>query len=97
MLHIISANTGYEVLFERFAKEGDALLFVENAVLCLHKNSQSAKTILAYCQHLQCYALEADLLARGLGLDEILPEITRVDYQGFVSLTVEHEVIKTWD
>ncbi len=96
MLHIVSTNMGYEVLFERFAK-GDAILFVESAVLCLHKNSQITKIILPYCQHLQCYALEADLLARGLALDEILPEITTVDYQGFVSLTVEHEVIKTWN
>ena len=96
MLHIISVNTGYEVLFERFTK-GDALLFVDNAVLCLHKNSRLAKTILHYCEHFQCYTLEADLLARGLALGEILPEITMVDYQGFVSLTVEYEVIKTWN
>ena len=96
MLHIVSTNTEHEVLFERIAK-GDTLLFVASAVLCLHKNSQSAQTILAYCQDFQCYALEADLLARGLAVDEILPEITVVDYLGFVSLTVEHAVIKTWN
>ena len=96
MLHIVSTTTQHEALFERIAK-GDTLLFVASAVLCLHKNSQSAQTILAYCQDLHCYALEADVLARGLALDEILPEITIVDYPGFVSLTVEHKVIKTWN
>lgn len=96
MLHIISARSEYEVLFARFA-EGDALLFIASAVLSLHKNSESAKIILPYCQHLRCYVLEADLLARGLTLDEILAEISVVDYSGFVSLTVEHKMIKTWN
>jgi len=96
MLHIISTRMEHEVLFARIAK-GDALLFIADAVLCLHKNSQAAKAILAYCQHFQGYVLEADLLARGLALDELLPEIRLVDYQGFVNLTVEHEVVKTWN
>ena len=96
MLHIVSINSGHKALFERMTK-GDALLFIASSVLCLHKNSHSAKTISAYCQDFKCYALEADLLARGLASDETLPEITTVDYQGFVSLTVEHEVIKTWN
>ena len=96
MLHIVSISSGHEALFERITK-GDALLFVAGSVLCLHKNSQSAKTILAYCQDFKCYALKADLLARGLASDETLPEITIVNYQGFVSLTVEYEVIKAWN
>ena len=96
MLHIISTNSDHEVLFQRIDK-GDSLLFVANAVLSLHKNSQSAKTISAYCQDFECYALAADLLARGLALDKTPPEITIVDYQGFVSLTVEHAVIKSWN
>jgi len=96
MLHIISTNLGHDILFERIG-QGDTLLFVASAVLSLHRNSQAAKIILAYCQHSHCYALQADLLARGLSIEEILPEVQLVDYQGFVSLTVEHEVIKTWN
>lgn len=95
MLHIISTDSELEVLFARIAK-GDAIILMADAVLCLHKKSQPGQTILAAGQHFQCYALEADILARGLELDEILSDITLVDYQGFVALTIEHEVIKTW-
>ncbi|GAW87684.1 conserved hypothetical protein [Bathymodiolus platifrons methanotrophic gill symbiont] len=96
MLHIISTTAGHEVLFERIAK-GDTLLFIASAVLSLHKNSLSAEKLLPYCAHFHCYVLEEDLLARGLDADDILAEIKRVDYPGFVSLTVENEVIKTWN
>ncbi len=95
MLHIINTPLEHKVLFARISQE-DALLFTADAVLCLHKKSQAAKTILAYCQQLQCHVLEADLFARGLTADDILSEITLVDYKGFVALTIEHKVIKTW-
>ena len=96
MLHIISEPLDFEALFARVA-QGDAILFIASAVLCLHKNSQAAKIIRPYCQHRQCYALETDFLARGLALESVLDEISMVDYPGFVSLSVEHKVIKTWN
>ena len=96
MLHIITTTTGHEVLLQRISR-GDALLFVESAVLSLHKNSHYSQILLHLLQHCQCYALEADLLARGLAADRILAEVAVVDYQGFVNLTVKHAVIKTWN
>ena len=95
MLHIISTSSGHEVLFARIA-EGDALLFIGSAVLCLHKNAQTAKTIETSSQQFQYYALQADLLARGLSEDKIIADIKIVDYPGFVNLTLAHKVIKTW-
>ncbi len=95
MLHIISTRSEQEILFARIAK-GDTLLFIADAVLSLHKKSQTAKIILTHCQDKRCYVLEADLFARGLVLDEILAEVSVVDYSGFVSLTIKNEVIKTW-
>ena len=95
MLHIISTSSEHEVLFARIA-EGDALLFIGSAVFCLHKNSQAAKTIEASTQQFQCYALKADLLARGLNADNISADISIVDYPGFVTLTLAHKVIKSW-
>lgn len=98
MLHIIGTRFEHDVLFERMGQgEGNALLFVASAVLCLHKKSQAAKLILAHSRSFQCYVLQADLLARGLTSADMIPEITVVDYQGFVTLTVEHKVIKTWN
>lgn len=95
MLHIISTRDGQQVLLERI-NQGDALLFIQSAVLNLQKNSQTAQELLPHLQHFQCYALEADLLARGLAEDGILVGIGVVDYPGFVNLTVAHPVIKTW-
>jgi sulfur relay protein TusB/DsrH len=60
--------------------EGDALLFIGSAVLCLHKNSQAAKTIETCGQQFQCFALQADLLARGLSADKIIADINIVVY-----------------
>ncbi len=95
MLHIISSTTGQDVLFERVAK-GDVVLFVADAVLGLQKNSQLAIKLRLYAVQFECYALEPDMLARGIDLDDGLTLITVVDYPGFVSLTVKHAVIKTW-
>jgi tRNA 2-thiouridine synthesizing protein B len=95
MLHIISTSSEHEVLFARIAP-GDALLFIGSAVLCLHKSSQAAKSISASSQQFQYYALQPDLLARGLAADDIISDISIVDYQGFVTLTLAHKVIKSW-
>ncbi|MBT3811347.1 MAG: sulfurtransferase complex subunit TusB [Gammaproteobacteria bacterium] len=95
MLHIISTSAGHEVLFARI-KKGDAILFTGSAVLCLRKNSEAAKTIETCGQQFQCFALQTDLLARGLNADNISTDISIVDYPGFVTLTLAHEVIKSW-
>ncbi len=96
MLHILNKRVEQDVFFQRIA-QGDALIFVGSAVLCLHKNAQNADQLKQYCQEFPCYALEPDLLARGLGHDEIITDIKWLDYSGFVTLTTQHEVIKTWN
>ena len=96
MLHIITTSTGQALIFERIG-QGDAVLFIEDAVLCLHKNRLDADDLLARCQSLDCYVLEPDLQLRGLAQDEVIPGIVGVDYPGFVDLTVAHDVIKTWN
>ena len=96
MLHILNQRVEHDVFFQRIA-QGDALIFVGSAVLALHSKAQAADQLKQYCQNFQCYVLEPDLLARGLAHDEIIVDIKPVDYSGFVTLTTEHEVIKTWN
>ncbi|MCF7970345.1 MAG: sulfurtransferase complex subunit TusB [Methylococcaceae bacterium] len=96
MLHIVNERVECDVFFQRIAK-GDALIFVGSAVLCLHSNAQNADQLKQCLQNFQCYVLEPDLLARGLAQDEIIADIKPVDYSGFVTLTIEHEVIKAWN
>ncbi|MBE0469409.1 MAG: sulfurtransferase complex subunit TusB [Methyloprofundus sp.] len=96
MLHILNERVELDVFFQRIARE-DALIFLGSSVLCLHSNGQAAEQLKQYCQNFQCYVLEPDLLARGLKRNEIIVGIKPVDYSGFVTLTTEHEVIKTWN
>ncbi|MDF1583962.1 MAG: sulfurtransferase complex subunit TusB [Methyloprofundus sp.] len=96
MLHILNKRIEYDVFFQRIARE-DALIFLGSSVLCLPSNAQTADQLTRYCQNFQCYVLESDLLARGLKCNEIIAGIQPIDYSGFVALTTEHEVIKTWN
>ena len=95
MLHLINTSTDLDTLLARFAK-GDSLLFMAEAVLCLHAKARASQLLLAYQADFQCYVLEADLLARGLLVEELLPMLSVVDYAGFVKLTIDNTVIKTW-
>lgn len=96
MLHIITAKVELDILLARIAKD-DVLLFISNAVLSLHKYALSAQKIALHCTDFKCYALEADLLARGLLPEDVLSDISIIDYQSFITLTIDHEVIKTWN
>jgi len=95
MLHIVNKRIELDVFFQRIA-EGDCVLFIGSAVLGLHKNSKYAAELETYTESYQCYALEPDFLARGLRHDEISEQITVVSYSGFVNLTVDNKVTKTW-
>lgn len=95
MLHIISVGTGHSVLLERLGSD-DALLFIGEAVLSLHKNAHHAEPLLQSCHAGHCYALAPDLHLRGLSALDVLPQIILLEYVDFVQLTLEHTVIKTW-
>jgi tRNA 2-thiouridine synthesizing protein B len=95
LLHIVSIRTGHAELFARIG-QGDAVIFIGNAVLALHKNAIHNEQLLQCCQDEQCYVLAPDLHLRGLGAAEILSKITLLDYPEFVRLTIEYDVIKTW-
>ncbi len=95
LLHIVAVNTGYTVLFERIGQD-DAVIFIGDAVLGLHKNAVHVEPLLQYCQGGRCYVLAPDLHLRGLDSADVLSKITCLDYPEFVQLTIEHDVVKTW-
>jgi len=45
---------------------------------------------------LKFYVLGPDVSARGLDDISLIDGITKVDYEGFVDLVVEHEVSQSW-
>ena len=95
VLHIVAVNAGHAVLFERIG-QGDAVIFIGDAVLALHKNATHNESLLQCCQDKECYVLAADLHLRGLTAVDILTQLTLLTYPEFVRLTIEYDVIKTW-
>jgi len=97
MLHIINKSPFNSTVFAscfQMAQPGDAVLFIEDAVVAAIVQSSVAEEMIAKVQELAIYVLQPDLTARGFS--EVLPEIKAIDYQGFVALTVQHHPIQTW-
>lgn len=78
----------------RFAAPGSAILLIENAVIAAVAGSTWAQA-LAEAGDFRWFALEADLVARGLR-GKVLPSVGVVDDAGFVALAVEHDKIVAW-
>ncbi len=75
-------------------EHGDALLLLASAVYGACRENPAADSIQA--SHAACYALVPDLQIRGIPLTSVLPQITLVDFDGFVDLTVAYTRILSW-
>lgn len=97
MLHIIASATLNQILVERIAV-GSAVLLLDANVWALLPDHQDHVQIEALLEKsCQLYVLNDWLSVNGLAN---LPEqigVTRIDYAGWVALTVEHSVIQTWN
>jgi tRNA 2-thiouridine synthesizing protein B len=95
VLHLIFQTSIETAVLER-TETGDALVFLENAVL---KTLQQGALAVVLAQRLKThrlYVLSNDLLARGIAADELVKGIEVIDYAELVALTVEHTVILSW-
>jgi tRNA 2-thiouridine synthesizing protein B len=73
------------------APAGDPVLLYEDGVYGALKSSRLAGKISQALQHHSIYALDADLEARGI--QQIVEGIQVIDYDGFVGLVEEHDVV----
>ena len=71
---------------------GDALLLLEDGVYCALSSQQSP---LQLPEGVRCYALSADVAARGLTACLNL-NVTLVDDAGFVKLCCDHDKVLSW-
>ena len=95
MLHIISNTPIASAILER-TSTGDSIILIENAVIeavLTAAEDQVWKTVL---QSQKVFVLADDLAVRGLATDRIVSGIEMVDYQGFVQLTCDNEVVYSW-
>ena len=74
-----------------------AVIFLNNSVLRLMKNSTFQSALTELFLFTPCYVLKEDLTLHGIELDLLLAGITPIDYTQFVELTVEHTPIQTWN
>ncbi|MCX8048377.1 MAG: sulfurtransferase complex subunit TusB [Methylohalobius sp.] len=97
VLHVVSRSpyTGLDIshCLQRM-DEGDALLLIAGAVYGACRDSLVAAAIQA--GSVKCYALAPDLEARGIALEQLLPEVTPIDFDGFVDLAVAYPRILSW-
>jgi len=98
MLHTINKSPFERNSLEsclRVAKDGSAILFIEDGVYGALKNTACSKLVADAMGRLKVYALAPDLEARGVK-DSVLEGVTLVDYGGFVDLAAEHDKVQAW-
>jgi len=96
LLHIVNKSPYTDTALEsciRTAQKGDSILLIEDAVIGIMAGGKAVSMISAAQKNFPVYALEADLLARGV--DRRMDGVKYVDYTGFVEL-VEKERTMSW-
>ena len=99
MLHTINKSPFEKNTLEtclRLADDGVSVLYIEDGVYSLVKNTKFEQLISDKIPNIKMYVLEPDLKARGLDKSSLINNIEVIDYQGFVKLAVENEKIQNW-
>jgi tRNA 2-thiouridine synthesizing protein B len=78
------------------AKDGDAILMIEDGVYGAAKGTAMADAVTARIGAVTVFVLEGDIAARGLNTARLIEGITPVDYAGFVALAAEHDRTQAW-
>lgn len=94
MLHLIFELSDSTVLSRLHSQAG--VIFLNNAVLQLVKNSIFQSTLIELLMTTPCYVLNDDLMLRGIEENLLLDGIIQIDYTKFVWLTAENTPIQTW-
>lgn len=80
----------------RHAREGSAILFIEDGVYALVRGAEYAARVEEAASRFSIYALEPDLAARGIQRDRLIEGVEVIDYHGFVDLAVAHDRVQSW-
>jgi len=99
MLHLVNKSPFDRNALEsclRLAEDGSAVLLLEDGVYAAISKGKHAAELIARMAELKFYVLGPDVSARGLDDISLIDGITKVDYEGFVDLVVEHEVSQSW-
>jgi tRNA 2-thiouridine synthesizing protein B len=78
------------------AKDGDAILMIEDGVYGAAKGTALAALVAAKAGTVAIYALSGDMAARGLDASRLIEGVTPVDYAGFVDLAAKCDRAQAW-
>ena len=98
MLHTVNKSPFDHNTLEtclRFAKQGSAVLLIEDGVYAAARETAVAKQGQDALKRVSIYALKSDLEARGMQ-NRLMDGIQLVDYGGFVDLVVAHNTVQSW-
>jgi len=79
----------------RSAKEGCAILFIEDGVYSAMDNTSASAKVKEAMGKFKIFALTPDLVARGVE-GRVIDGIEQVDYAGFVNLAAEYTCVQSW-
>lgn len=80
----------------KVCNDHDGILLLEDGVFGAINSTPGATELQELIQQgIKVFALANDLKARGLG-DKLAPNITPIDYNNFVQLTLEHRCVQSW-
>ena len=80
----------------RLAKRGSSVLLFEDGVIGAMQNTKYSEKITRAMNDFSFYVLGPDIRARGLSDSNVVDGIKIIDYDGFVDLTTEHEMVQSW-
>jgi tRNA 2-thiouridine synthesizing protein B len=98
MLHTVNKSPFDDKTFEtclRFAKQGSAVLLIEDGVYAAARDTAVAKQVQDALKRVSIYALKPDIDARGMQ-NRVMDGVRLVDYGGFVDLVAEHNAVQSW-
>lgn len=95
MLHLVFELSTDNAVLARLG-EGDAVIFLENAVLRLLRAGNLNHTLSKLLAQHRLFVLTDELAVRGIQVDDLVQGIQAIDYAAFVALSVKHSVNHSW-
>ena len=99
LLHIVNkSHFDHNALYAclRLVKHNSGILLIEDAVYAAQKLPQVDEALANAMVDSAVYALTPDIRARGIATENLLDEITLINYNDFVDLTIEYDNTVSW-
>nr|VFJ42397.1 MAG: tRNA 2-thiouridine synthesizing protein B [Candidatus Kentron sp. DK]VFJ45436.1 MAG: tRNA 2-thiouridine synthesizing protein B [Candidatus Kentron sp. DK] len=99
MLHIVNKSPFEKSSLDScltYAKDGAAILLIEDAVYAALKGTAFADKVKAALNRCKVHVLEPDIKARGMDIANIIEGVEMVGYGGFVDLTATCDNVHSW-